>query len=105
MNYQKFPFGKYKGVLLEEIPTSYLVYAIKEFDLPTELKNTVKQILAKDLGLTISVTNPFEAMGISAQEVNLVYKKLAKKYHPDMGGSNDSMLSINEFKEQLLLLL
>lgn len=105
MNYQKFPFGKYKGVLLEEIPTSYLVYALKEFELPTDLKNSLKKIVAKDLDLTIKVSNPFDGIGITAHEVNLVYKKLAKKYHPDLGGSDDSMLSINEFKEQLLLLL
>lgn len=38
MNYEKMPFGKYKGVKIEDLPTEYMAYALEKFDLPDELK-------------------------------------------------------------------
>lgn len=38
MEYLVFPFGKYKGTKLEELPSTYIVLALEKFDLPIELK-------------------------------------------------------------------
>lgn len=100
MNYEKFPFGKYKGHRLEDIPPSYLVYALKEFDLPIELMNSIKDTIIKDLGLE-KIKDPFISTEININQVDYIYKKLAKKYHPDMGGNNETMKAINEFREEL----
>lgn len=38
MEYLVFPFGKYKGTKLKELPSTYIVLALEKFDLPDELK-------------------------------------------------------------------
>jgi len=38
MNYEVFPFGKYKGIPISNLPTTYLAYALESFELPEELK-------------------------------------------------------------------
>lgn len=102
MNYEKFPFGKYKGQRLEDIPSSYLVYALKEFDLPEELTTCIKMVIVRDLDLN-KFSNFFDT-SINEKQINMVYKTLCKKYHPDMGGDNEAMKAINEFKTELLSL-
>jgi uncharacterized protein (DUF3820 family) len=43
MNYQKFPFGKYKGVYIPELPLNYVVYALTAMSLPEELNNALRE--------------------------------------------------------------
>lgn len=45
MEYLVFPFGKYKGTKLEELPSTYIVLALEKFDLPIELKCELNFIL------------------------------------------------------------
>lgn len=45
MYYEVFPFGKYKGVKLTELPSTYIVLALEKFELPAELKEELKMIL------------------------------------------------------------
>ena len=45
MEYLVFPFGKYKGVELKELPSTYIVLALEKFDLPDELKKELQYIL------------------------------------------------------------
>lgn len=45
MYYEVFPFGKYKGVKLNELPSTYIVLSLEQFDLPTELVNELYKIL------------------------------------------------------------
>ena len=44
MYYEVFPFGKYKGVKLTELPSTYIVLALEKFELPTELKEELSKI-------------------------------------------------------------
>ena len=37
MEYLVFPFGKYKGTKLEDLPSTYIVLALEKFELPDEL--------------------------------------------------------------------
>lgn len=39
MEYLVFPFGKYKGVKLKDLPSTYIVLALEKFDLPNELES------------------------------------------------------------------
>lgn len=41
MYYEVFPFGKYKGMRIEEIPSTYLVYSLEKFELPKELQSHI----------------------------------------------------------------
>lgn len=42
MKLEKFPFGKYKGKTIDEIPCTYLAYAIENFDLPDDYINKMR---------------------------------------------------------------
>ena len=44
MYYEVFPFGKYKGVKLTELPSTYIVLALEKFELPSELKEELSRI-------------------------------------------------------------
>lgn len=45
MEYLVFPFGKYKGVELRELPTTYVAFALEKFELPDELRWELFSIL------------------------------------------------------------
>lgn len=45
MYYEVFPFGKYKGVKLTELPSTYIVLALEKFELPDELSDSIFKIL------------------------------------------------------------
>ena len=45
MEYLVFPFGKYKGVKLEDLPSTYIVLALEKFELPDELNGKLFYIL------------------------------------------------------------
>lgn len=42
MDLEIFPFGKYKGYQIKELPTTYIVLAIEQFYLPTELTHELR---------------------------------------------------------------
>ena len=45
MEYLVFPFGKYKGVKLQDLPSTYIVLALEKFELPEELRLKMSRIL------------------------------------------------------------
>ncbi len=96
MNYETMPFGKYKGVPFDELPHTYLAFALTSFDLPVELKNALSFELLDRIGFDYSF-NVVE----SNKRYAKIWKKLANKYHPDKGGSVEAMQAINDFYEQL----
>ena len=50
MEYKTMPFGKHKGILIEELPTAYKAYALVNFDLPDELVIHLFVSLLVDIG-------------------------------------------------------
>lgn len=45
MYYEVFPFGKYKGVKLTDLPSTYIVLALEQFELPKELMDELGRII------------------------------------------------------------
>ena len=45
MYYEVFPFGKYKGVKLTDLPSTYIVLCLEQFELPKELINELGRII------------------------------------------------------------
>ena len=45
MEYLVFPFGKYKGEKLEDLPSTYIVLALEKFELPDELRLKLSGII------------------------------------------------------------
>jgi len=89
----KFPFGKFKGAYIDDIETSYLVYALENFDLKDDLYEAIKTEIASRFSI-----NPAP---VKIDNLKSVYLTMAKKYHPDKGGSNAVMQAINEFYQKL----
>lgn len=85
-------FGKYKGYRIEDLPTSYIVYALTEFD---NLHVSVKSLLEVEL------IERIPTIKISAKNIKSTFKKMALKYHPDKGGSTAQMQAINDFYQTL----
>jgi uncharacterized protein (DUF3820 family) len=97
MNYEKFPFGKYKGHLLSNLPNTYIVYALEEFTLPEDLKNQLQEILIENLGIE-------SQLAVSVETIEKVYEDMMSFF----AGKRESphiYEALNEFKEALLMSL
>jgi len=91
-----FPFGKHKGIEVCDVESSYLIWALESVDnLSTYIKNEIRDELAERLGLRMIPPSKND------KEIRSTYLELCKKYHPDRGGSNEAMQSINEFYEKI----
>lgn len=88
MNYEKFPFGKYKGHLLSDLPNTYIVYALETFDLPDELTKQLRSILLENLG----IQPPKEIM---AKVIESIWRKLDKQYD---SRNKNAVLALDEFR-------
>ena len=88
MTYEKFPFGKYKGQLLSDLPNTYIVHALETFELPDELTYALQDTLLFNLGI-VSKREYF------IKVVESVWSRLDKEYAPQKGAASTA---INEFK-------
>jgi len=95
MTYQTFPFGKYKGEILSNLPTNYITYAIESFDLPVELLFDLKVILALRLNMS-DVSDRLDESVLTKS-----YRKMASKYHPDKGGTKEQFQAIQDFYQTI----
>ena len=73
-------FGKYKGWRLDDIPEGYLQWL------------TTRDLFGDD---------DDEPVEIDFDILQLVYRQMALKWHPDHGGSNQVMQAINDFYSKL----
>jgi len=55
MKYEVFPFGKYKGVKLKDLPSTYIILALESFALPEELNTELGRIIYGRLGVYTSI--------------------------------------------------
>jgi hypothetical protein len=93
----RMPFGKYKGLMVEEVPIEYLHWLWSNVSLFDPLKSEVHfQIYGFDLPTANTVNDIPEN-----DEISRIYKQLAMKWHPDRGGTKEAMQAINEFREML----
>lgn len=129
------PFGKYKDKLLKDIPDNYLRYAVDNFDgldmlsmgyLKEELlnreidprkkvrddfnykkdytyKNRRERLWEEVLDDLPSIKPKFN--GDLEEQINSLFRKLSRKYHPDRGGSDKEMAVVNNLKEEFIKLL
>jgi hypothetical protein len=92
------PFGKHKGMPIDQVPTSYLkwVYDQSEYASP-QLRQEIAAVLK------ISQQPPFAiASNMAVEVVKRWYRRSSLKYHPDHGGSNDKQIVANECYEVLM---
>ena len=88
------PWGKHRGESLDEIELSYLGFLFEKCDLTPTMRMAISdEILRRCVG--------DEPTNGDVNNVQTVFRKLAMKYHPDKGGSNDAIRAIYEFKDLL----
>ena len=90
----RITFGKYKGDLVEDLPSSYLVF-LAELD---NLKYNLMEAVLDELNERFGYENDVK---INGKDVKKIYRELSLKNHPDKGGSHQAMVAINEFYEKL----
>ena len=90
----EMPFGKHKGEEIADIPHSYLKWLAENAKLRGNLKKAVDDALA-------TAGPDFNPKPKKPYEIKIIYRDLAKRWHPDHGGSVDGMAAINEFMERL----
>jgi hypothetical protein len=80
MEYLVFPFGKYRGVELTELPSTYIVLALEKFELPYELKAELVYILYGRLGAFSAFREIMSKNTKSSTDIRLFM--LSNKYEP-----------------------
>ena len=93
------PFGKFKGTFLCDLPSDYLAW------LQTiELRNPLRAAICAEANtrrLNTESRDFSSAPYIVAVDelVSAGFKSLAKKYHPDIGGTHEKMIEITHAAE------
>lgn len=101
MNNPTVSFGKYKDCKISEIPSSYIVWMLENVSLSECDMKILKGYLCKKLGIEQDFITISEQTSEQTDYAG-IYKKLAKKYHPDcIGGNTEAMQAINEYYQLL----
>lgn len=86
----KMPFGKYKGVLLADLPDDYLSWLATKLDLREPLRTQVRteyHTRFSRRGSATTLPRP-EVMTMAEELLSAGYRKLAQRHHPDHGGDH-----------------
>jgi hypothetical protein len=96
-------FGKYRGIEISEIPTSYLTWVLREV---ATLDSDLRLAIEERLGLPASGPAPGRRHRKATAEVlrawlRGAYHRTSARFHPDHGGTNDQMIAVNAVFEDL----
>lgn len=93
----KMPFGKYRGVLLADLPDDYLAWLFTKLELREPLRTQVgAEYHARFSRRTSTATQPLPEVITMAEElVSAGFRKLANQHHPDHGGDHKTMVLVN----------
>lgn len=99
----RMPFGKYRGVDVEDVPVSYLVWLLTEGnirgdDLRDAIRETVRDRLDLDMD-TVSTTVVYSLPPTLVEKFNKMYRKASLLCHPDRGGDTETMQLLNEVRD------
>jgi hypothetical protein len=111
MGVVRMPFGKHKGTPLINLPDGYLDWGCSTLMKHRKLHAALMEELhrretgappptRKVAGANISKLSK-EAQALFEEYVKQGYLAMAKRYHPDRGGTPDNMLAIQEVREWL----
>jgi Putative quorum-sensing-regulated virulence factor len=98
------PFGKYRGVELEDLPNDYLEWLGEQGWLREPLASAVEAELDARGGEpppTRTQDIPADMKVIARDIIRHGYRALAKHYHPDHGGSHQDMVKLTHARDWL----
>ena len=96
-------FGKFKGVLLSDLPDDYLRW-LRTLD---DLREPLRSAVQAEHDLRFADRNrqagplPLEARTMAEEIISAGYRKLAAAHHPDWGGEGKMMTAVNLASEWL----
>lgn len=86
-------FGKYKDRDLSEVPEHYLTWLLKECrNLSPTMRAEINRLLSGAVVPTEDIVTKW-------------YRRLAREFHPDLGGSHEAMKAVNRGRELMIELL
>lgn len=97
------PFGKYRDLPLKEVPTPYLLWCVR-----ASRRVSARLRLRIDQELQARGFPPLPRPAPPADWPEVMrrwYRELARRYHPDHGGSDEAMKVVNAAHELLRRLL
>jgi hypothetical protein len=97
------PFGNYQGHSLTALPPAYLVWLTSR-DLPSPLRTALEQEILRRFGLASANGRKVKARPLSDVAESLIEagrRSLARRSHPDVGGSHEEMLHVNDAADWL----
>jgi hypothetical protein len=102
----RMPFGRYRGWGVAELPDDYLSWLLTLPDLREPLAAAIRRE-AERRGVTEFHAPDPEPVPVAVAEevIGAGVRSLARKYHPDVGGSHAQMVAVNEAAASLRRLL
>ncbi len=101
-------FGKYKGWEITDLPESYAIWLLNNVDLDPTLQRALEahlgiQILERRLRRLQEEYKQWRERGsIGTDLIASWQRKMAQRFHPDVGGSHEAMKAVNAGYELLL---
>jgi hypothetical protein len=94
----RMPFGRFKGLLLEELPDAYLRW-LTTIRLRSPLQEAVEAERRRRLEAASMM--PSACPPRAAELVELGFRTAARRHHPDVGGTDEAMREIIEARDWL----
>ena len=93
------PFGRYKGMALEDLPDAYMQWLHGLPDLREPLRSGVdaewRLRFGTPLRSTLSALTA-DARPVAEELILVGYRVLARQHHPDQGGATRTMQLVND---------
>src|SRR5262245_59048399 len=101
------PFGKHRGVPLDELPPDYLRWLLA-LDLRAPLRSAARAEAARradraDVGRGRALPSHLRAPALEI--IACGFRTAAKDSHPDRGGSHDAMIDLTKARDALRALV
>jgi hypothetical protein len=114
MGMNKMPFGKFRGKEIWTLPDYYIEWILDQNWLEYPLKSHLEEEWERRTDSSrgpdqhqrslVSVFNP-ELAEMGGKIIDAGFRTLAKRLHPDIGGSHEQMVLAGRAKDVLLALL
>jgi uncharacterized protein (DUF3820 family) len=98
----RFPWGRYRGENVRDVPSSYLVWCVENATLTLDQRAAIQMELAQRFP-----PPPLRAdlRPMATRLLRTGFRTLAQVHHPDHGGDDATMRAVHETYEALRTLL